>query len=271
MNKNEYFSNSYRTIISNYFLHLILSLIEYIFTLSVQVIIFITEFDSEDKYNYISFHFHLIIKNIPMTLKLIIIILIYIIIMIYFFIYNRYHFQCKNIVNTIIINLFEIFLFRVLFIFICHTAFSIKGISLCISIIISIPIFAKIINNFIMNHLYYYCPHFVSYPFDYYSSFTDIIHLFEKIFISLSLYSTIITFKKFLFVVVFLLQISSVLFSIYIFIFKSYCIMSNIFLNKTRFSFQSSTLLINLLMIFLGNNNLKGSSFFIMMINIYHI
>ena len=211
MNKNEYFSNSYRAIISNKFLHLILSLIEYVLTLTVQIIIFITKFDSEDKYNYISIYFHLIIKNnIPMIIKLIIIILIYIIIMIYFFIYDKYHFQYKNIVNTIIINIFEILFFRILFIFICHIAFSIKGIYLCFSIIILIPIISKIINNFIMNHLYYYSPHFVTYPFDYYSSFIDIIHLFEKIFISLSLNSSIITFKKFLFVIVFLLQISSV-------------------------------------------------------------
>ena len=47
--------------------------------------------------------------------------------------------------------------------------------------------------------------------------------------------------------------------------------MSNIFLNKARFSFLLSTILVNLLMIVLGKNNLKGTSFLIILINIYFI
>ena len=63
----------------------------------------------------------------------------------------------------------------------------------------------------------------------------------------------------------------SFFYSAYIFNFKSYYIMSNIFLNKARFSFIASTVLINVIMIFLGINNIKNVSFFIYGMNIYII
>jgi hypothetical protein len=99
----------------------------------------------------------------------------------------------------------------------------------------------------------------------------DIIHLIIKIFLSISLQSSINDLNKFLFIIVLLLQLITFLFSVYIFIFKSYYIMNNIFINKARFSFIISTLLTNLLMIILGKNNLKGTAFLIMLINIYFI
>ena len=275
MNTNEYFSNTYKSIISNKFIHLIIILLEYLFTLTVQIIIFITQFNSEYKYNFTSLHFHLImikiINSIPLMIKILIIIIIYISIIIYYLIYNRFSFQHKYIINIVIINVFEIFIFRLFFIIICHVVFSLNGIPLFICILLSIPVISKIINNFYMNHLYYYSPHFIIYPYDYYSSFTDIFHLVEKIFISISLQSSINDLNEFLFITSFLLQLISFIFSIYIFIYKSYYIMSNIFLNKARFSFLLSTILVNLLMIVLGKNNLKGTSFLIILINIYFI
>ena len=275
MNIDEYFSNTYKVIITNKFIHLIILLLEYILTLGVQIIIYIAQYNSEYKYNFTSLHFHLaiikIINHIPMIIKLIIIIIIYIFIIIYFLIYNKCLFQHKYLCNTIIINIFEIFIFRLLFIIICHITFSLNGISLLICILLSIPILSIIINNFYLNHLYYYSPHFVRYPYDYYSSFIDIIHLIVKIFLSISLQSSINDLNKFLFIIVLLLQLIIFLFSVYIFIFKSYYIMNNIFINKARFSFIISTLLTNLLMIILGKNNLKGTAFLIMLINIYFI
>ena len=99
MNIDEYFSNTYKVIITNKFIHLIILLLEYILTLGVQIIIYIAQYNSEYKYNFTSLHFHLtiikIINHIPMIIKLIMVIIIYIFIIFYFLIYNKCLFQHK--------------------------------------------------------------------------------------------------------------------------------------------------------------------------------
>ena len=139
--------------------------------------------------------------------------------------------------SLIVMNIFEIFIFRFLFIIICHILFSIENNTvLLIFFIISIPIIAIIIHSFLINHLYYFSPHFVIYPYDYFSSFNDIFHLIQKYIICISLQSSNINLNQFLFIIVFIMQMICFLFSAYILYFKSYYIMNNIFLNKVRFS-----------------------------------
>ena len=276
LKENEYFSNSYKSIISNKFFHLIIIFFEYVFTHAVQIVIFIRQFDSDYKDNISNIHFHLfMIKIVNQThkyIKIILLSLIFIFILIYYYIYNKYSLKKYRLSNFITINIFEIFIFRLFFIIICHYLFSLENniISL-VFVIISILIIVIIIHSFFMNHLYYFSPHFVVYPYDYYSSFNDIFHLFQKYFICLSLQSSNINLNKYIFIIVFILQIISFLCSVYIFNFKSYYIMSNILLNKARFSFILSIVLINLIMIFLGINNIKNLSFLIFGLNIYII
>jgi len=276
LKENEYFSNSYKSIISNKFFHLIIILLEHIFTITVQIVIYVRLFDSNNKDNNSSIHFHLIMITIvnqtTQHIKIIILSVIYILILQYYYIYNTYSLKKYSISNFIAINIFEIFIFRLIFIIICHYLFSLENnIILLVFIIISIPIIVIIIHSFYMNHLYYFSPHFVIYPYDYYSSLNDIFHLFQKFLICISLENSNINLSKFIFSIVFILQMISFIYSFYIFIFKSYYIMSNIFLNKARFSFILSSILINLIMIVLGANNLKGVSFLIFSLNIYII
>ena len=276
LKENEYFSNSYKNIISNKFFHLIIIFIEYVFTITVQIVIFIRQFDSNYKENITNIHFHLImIKIVNQTnkyIKIILLSLIFIFILIYYYIYNKYSLKKYILSNFIVINIFEIFIFRLFFIIICHYLFSLENniISL-VFVIISFLIIAIIIHSFSMNHLYYFSPHFIIYPYDYYSSLNDIFHLFQKYLICFSLQISNINLSKYFFIIVFILQIICFLYSAYIFNFKSYYIMSNIFLNKARFSFIISTVLINLIMIFLGVNNIKNVSFLIFGMNIYII
>ena len=276
MKESEYFSNSYKSIISNKIIHLIIIFLEYTFTIGVQIIIFVRQFDSKYEDNLDGIHFHLfMIKIVNITskyIKIVLLSLIFIFILIYYYIFNKYSFKKSNLSNFIAINIFEIFIFRLFFIIICHYLFSLENnIVSLVFLIISILIIVIIIHSFYMNHLYYFSPHFIVYPYDYYSSLNDILHLFQKYFICLSLQTSNISLSKFLFLIVFILQIISFLFSVYIFIFKSYYIMSNIFLNKSRFSFNLSTVLINLIMIVLGINNIKSVTFLIFCLNIYII
>ena len=273
MNKNEYFSNSYRTIISNKYLHLILILLENFLTLTAQTILYNTNYNFQNNSDSSNLNFHCLILNllnsIPLFLSLIIIILFFLIIPIYYFIYNKYLFKQKCLLNIIIINIFELLIFRLLFIILCHIIFLFKGILLFVVILFSFFIYSIIIFNFFNNHLYYFSPHFVIYPFDYYSCYVDIINLMEKILISLSLHSSINSLNEFLFIFVFILQLICFLFSIYIMKFRSFYFMNNIFLNKSRFSLIFSNLIVISIFILAGKKNIKRSSFILYTINVY--
>ena len=277
LNGNEYFSICYKSLYTNNFFHLILIFLENILTILSQIIIFIRLFGEsvflKENLSKVNFQFIMvrIVNLIPMNIRIIIISIIFALIVVYYYIFSKYSLK-NNIWRLIIINIFELFIFRLLFLIIYRILFSIENkLILFILIIISILIIFLIVHRFYYNHLYYFSPHFIIYPYDYYSSFNDIFHIFQKFLICLSLQSSNNNFIKFIFIVVIILQIICLIYSIYIFIFKSFYIMSNIFLNKARFSFNLSMVSISLIMIFLGRNNLAGVTFIIIIINIYII
>jgi hypothetical protein len=93
-------------------------------------------------------------------------------------------------------------------------------------------------------------------------------HLIEKILIVICLENSATNLNEFIFILVFLFQIISLFFSLYIFYFKSFYIMNNIFLSKARIAFISSTVLINIILILLGNNSSRGNNFVVVIINV---
>ena len=277
MDGNEYFSNLYISLIKNNLFHIIITLFEYIFTFSIQILIFTRKLDNEsDNQMFLPpYYYQIIMIDIlhlmPKFLKLVIILLLSIIVIIYYFIYSKFSFNKNNIVNKIIINIFEVFLFRLFLIFFIFGTFSIEdNFIFLIAFIFIIPVIIIIINSLRMNHLYYFSPHFVIYPYDCFSSLLDLFHIIEKIFICISLQTSINSLKKFLFIIVFFLQLFSLFLSIYVLNFKSYYIMSNIFLNNARFSFLISLVISNFIVIFLGKKNITASTF-IMSIYIFVI
>ena len=108
MNKNEYFSNCYKGIIKNKIVHLLTTLFEYLCTLTNQIIIFNREFNSNFKNSVSYTHFHLKIVKIFSYLsnlgKFTLIVIFYILIIIYYFIFSKFSFKRKNIINKICIN-----------------------------------------------------------------------------------------------------------------------------------------------------------------------
>jgi hypothetical protein len=94
MDKNEYFSNSYKAVITNKFFHLIIILIEYFLTLSFQIIIFIRKFNinSEETLSILRYQIIIIegINKIIDIIKLVIILFFCIIIHIILYLINFY-------------------------------------------------------------------------------------------------------------------------------------------------------------------------------------
>ena len=272
MMKNEYFSNSHRLILKNKAFHFLLALLEYFITFIAQITIYNIKFNINFDEKLAPKFFYAVfiqkINKLPDYAKLVIILLVFALILIYFFSYNKFSFEKKSIFNTIAMNIFEIFIFRFLFLIILNILLAIKDIAGIIMIIIAIPIIFLIIRNFIFNHLYYFSPHFIIYPYDYYSSNNDIFHIFEKICLSIALQSPNQSLNQFLFILCFVLQISNFGFSIYIFYYKSYYIMSNILLNKLRFSLVSSSAISNFILIILGYKNYISYTFLYIALNI---
>ena len=272
MYKNEYFSNSYRALIIRKPFHFMTSLIEYLITFIAQITLFTTKFTFKIEEELPKKYFYAIfiqqINKLPEYAKLVIILLLFILIFVYFVIYSKFLFENKHLFNMITINIFEIIIIRCLLLIIFHILLAIKGVPGIIMIIVSIPAIFLIMQDYTYNHLYYFSPHFIDYPYDSYSSVNDIFHIVEKIFLSIALQSSIVNLNQFLFIFTFVLQIGNLVFSLYILYYKSYYIMSNIFLDKLRFSLIASIIINNTILVLLGHNNLVTYTYLLIAINI---
>ena len=275
MNESEYFSNIYRKIIKNKPFHIIIMFIEYILSIIIEIIIVLNGFNSVESHEKIhnnhNFLFLLIhfTDIISFNVKIFIIILTFILIPIYYFIYSKIQFKASSTLNSIIINLVEIFCFRLLFIYFCHIELSLSSIPLIICIVISIPSLVIIIHDFLTNHLYYFALKIKHFPYDYFTAMNETIHLVQKIFLCSSMKNFDVYLNKFFFIIAIILQIFAFFYSLYIFLYKSYYIMNNIFLNKTRFSFIVSTLASSIILIIYGKKNIFSTIFLLTIFNIF--
>ena len=93
MFKGEYFSNSYKVIITNKPFHFLVLILEYIITLISQVTLFVIKFNFKMDDDIPSSYFYAIfiqkINKLPEYAKLLIVIIIFISIFACFFIYNK--------------------------------------------------------------------------------------------------------------------------------------------------------------------------------------
>ena len=143
----------------------------------------------------------------------------------------------KYAIVSIIINILELFHFRIFVLIILNLFFTLPNIYFTISCIFVVPHLCLIVHHFFYDHLYYFVPKFINYPYDEFSSLFDLILLYTKIFLSIARNTKYVGLEKCCF---FIFQISQVLFCIF-FIIKlknhSYLFMKNQLLNKTKFSF----------------------------------
>ena len=272
MFKSEYFSNSHRVMIANKTFHFIILLLEYFITFSAQVNLYTIKFKINFKENIPNQYFYAVliqqINDLDEYIKILITSIILVLIFAYFIIYNRFAFENKNVFNIIVINLFENFIFRLFFLIFMNILLAIKNLIIIVMIIISIPAIFLIMKNFFLNHLSFFSPHFIIYPYDYFSSANDLFHIVVKIFISISLQCSIKALSAFLFYCCFILQVMNLIYFVYILNYKSYYIMSNIFLDKIRFSLIAVSVLNNLLLLILSNKHYLLKTYLLISINI---
>ena len=268
-----YLSNCYRRLIRTKIIHFLFLLIEILLILTQEIDIFHREFEPKNnkKEKIIISPIILLVRkfgNFPGYINFLIIIISILIFD------SLYIFLCKNdikrkdILLSIIINFLELFYFRLYTLFFYSLLFSLPKLFFSISFAISIPHTYLIIHNFLCNHLYYYVPDFVDYPYDQFGSIYDLYFFISKIIISIASTADQVDLAKFCFIIVFVLQIFFFFYFIDTLINHSYLFMKNSFLNLSKLSLFLAETTIVFFSYFMGDKNLFTVLFLLISIGI---
>ena len=187
-------------------------------------------------------------------------------------IYLLYNYiKIQNIVLAkILINFYEIFYFRFLFIYYITIIFSVRDYYFFVSLLIIFLHLLLTFYNFHTNHLYLFSPFFIKLPYDNLSSINDIFNSLIKITISLSLHSKDKTCKFFYFIsFIFHLVISG--YYLIIMIKHSYYLMNNIILSKIRLAMNFGTSITLIFMFFNDSHSVLANNFLFIIFYVYVI
>ena len=195
LNSNNYFSNCYIHLTKKKQIHFIFLLIEILLNIFQELEIILRGFYLSNTTNTnIGLNFVSIITSIfdglKSSIKFIILLPIILIFDSLYFILKIKKFKTKYIYISIIVNILELFIFRVFSLLLFNMIFKFDTIFFSMTCLLLIPHIYLIMNNFIYNHLYYFVPEFIEYPYDAFSSLYDIVLLLIKIFLSFSATAT---------------------------------------------------------------------------------
>ena len=277
INSDNYLINCYNHLTKIKTIHFIFISMEMLINFFQEFEIFFNIFSSDEfRLSYISKITHLFDK-IPISIKLIIIVLFVIIFDILYIFLGKKKLKKNFISVSILINILELCYFRAFMLIFLNLFFTLPYIYFLISCLVLIPHIVLTINHFLFNHLYYFVPTFIDYPFDEFSSLFDIILLIIKIFLSIARNTNKESFKKLCSLIFFF---EHIFFSIY-YIYKlnnhSYLFMKNSFINKTKFGLFLFKTIILIMALIIGKNEINNYLFpficlgtiFIIMIFIY--
>lgn len=250
-----YFLQSSRYLLRPRMIHIIITTIEILITF-----FHFLDFFSKD-YVLLSF----ITTQNNRTIQLLIFIIISLLsFSTFFFLTRKKNFE---FLSYLFVNYYELFHLRVLSII--YLRFLIQS---ALQLYFIVPIFLVytiiITNHFSNYHLYYYAPQsiFNAYPYDYFSSYIDIIHFIIKGLITFS-YKVKEHFAFFIFFILCLLFSCSIC-GIYLMLFRPFFIMPNVVLNKIRISFVISLTLVFVLVVLSKNENVYNPKMILLYVNV---
>ena len=236
---NHYLSNCYKHIINSRIIHFLVIIIEVALNIVQELDIILRDFsglyeeEKFKKFNYINSIIAEFNKLSHFNKLIIMIIFVLIFDLLYMFL-QRNNFAIRRIHIMIIINILELLYFRLIESIFLSLLFSFRNLYLLIPLILLLPHMYLIVNNFMYNHLYYFVPGFIEYPYDEFSSFYDIILFVTKLLLGIICSSSNEGLNKFFFCILFLFQILFSFFLLYKLQNQSYLFMKNTFLNETR-------------------------------------
>ena len=273
INSDNYLVNCYKYMAKSKAIHFLFIIIEIFMNIFQEIELDLKNASSEEikiDLNYIR-KITIIFDKISIIVKLIIIIAYILVFDIIYIILRIRKFKKKYIIVSILINILELFHFRIFVLIFFNLFFTLPNIFFIISCIFAIPHLFLIVHHFFYYHLYYFVPKFINHPYDEFSSLFDIILLYLKIFLSIARNTTSVGLEK---CCSFIFHTSQIFFCIY-FIIKlknhSYLFMKNQFLNKTKLSFFLSKTIISILTLILGKMQIMNVLFIILSIGIIFI
>ena len=272
--KNDnYLSNSYRVLIRSKIIHFLILLIDILLILLQEIDIYNRGFKPRYKtkgkiiISPIILIIHIFDKFKTYINFLIIFLSMLIFDSLYIFLCRK-DYKDGQLFLYIIINFLELFYFRIYQLFFYTLLFSLPKLYFLASFTLSLVHAYLVINNFFYNHLYFYVPDFINYPYDPFGSLYDLFLFLSKIILSIASCATQVELGKFCFVIVFIFQIFFCFYFIDKLINHSYLFMKNSFLNKTKLSLFLAETTIILFSYFIGNKNIFSILFLLICIAI---
>ena len=220
-----------------------------------------------NKYLIPSFFFRdysILMRILPTIIYLIFIYLILII-------YLPYDINNKTInkLDMIIINIFEHFFIRILFIFYCEFIFCLPVLYFILFSLLSIPFLFFIFINIFYFHLGKFMLKSISFPYDEFTSLSDIEKIIIKILVAIASISTNVYICKYIYLWHYLLLIIFCIYNTYIIFYKSYCLMNNEVNDKMRYSNILSVIIIETFIYFINPEEIFEVFSIIFLICIY--
>jgi len=270
INSDNYLVNCYKNIAKAKTIHFLFILIEIFMNIFQEIELDLKNASSEKiklDLNFIR-KITILFDKISIIVKLIVIVVYILVFDIIFIILRIQKIKKKYVIVSILINILELFHFRIFVLIFFNLFFTLPNIYFTISCIFVVPHLCLIVHHFLYDHLYYFVPKFINFPYDEFSSLFDLFMLYMKIFLSIARNTKSVGLEK---CCSFIFHISQVLFCIF-FLIKlknhSYLFMKNQFLNKTKFSFFFSKTITSILALILGKTEIVNVLFLMLSLGI---
>ena len=265
-----YFNILNKTIVRKLLIHVLISIIDTIIVLVKSLNIYYTDYNKNISKAYKKItpslyfsDYNTVIKSLPIIIYLII---VYLILFFSIFFWNN---NKTTKMEMIIINIFELFFIRILFIFFCELIFYLSTLYFLIFFLLTLPYLIFILLDMTYFHLGYFMLKIVQFPFDAFTSICDREKLIIKILISIASISRNIYICKFVYFLQIILLIGFCVFNTYLLLRKSYFLMSNEFYDKIRYSNLLNLTIIQIFALLMKNEEIFNSSFITIIICLY--
>ena len=273
-----YLSISYKVLVNKTIIHLILFIVE-VYILLIQILETYYDNINSFKTNVKIYNpYTLLIKLIDklnISFKFIIYFVAITIIIMNYYLLKNIRFK-NNLSITIIVNITEIFLYRLLTLFIFNFLFLFTKLFLVINIIITLPYLYALFFHFNNNYLFLCFPSLINYPYDQFSMIIDLNLLIIKVFISMAFMISNPNISKLCFYISIFILFFLLVYLTYIMKKKSYYCMNNCNLNKFKYAIILSSCIIIIALIIPDKNYINNiyyqiSSFNILILSLLFI
>ena len=266
LNSHNYYQILNKSIIRNKGFHFVINLLDTIILLIKILDVYHSSFSipTNNSIKFINLIYYLKIYSIIYKLIVLgIYLLISYTICIFYSFFRRK--KCKKL-DEIIINFFEFFLIRILISFYFDFLFSLTSLYFLLFFVLTIPFLTFIFRNMTYYHLTGFMLKMISFPFDDFTSLCDRQKLFIKIIISICFARKNFYLSKFMFLLQFIFYLLFFLYDTYIIFYKSYYLMNNEMITKTKYSHILSMMIIQILMLILNPEEVLLKPFLLIII-----